>query len=233
MDAREARLIQEWLCLHGHGVVIDGIMGPATRAAIRRFQQMAGLPVTGRVSQAVMKELLKPLTRALARINPDGRSLPELVLAYAKQHLAEHPREVGGQNRGPWVRLYMDGHEGRNWPWCAGFATYVVRQAAETLQVPMPVSRAFGCDFLGKQAKERHRLVSAEDILRSRKTIEPGYLFLVRQKKDDWAHIGIIADVDEVFFSTIEGNTNDDGSHDGYEVCARTRAVTGKDFIAL
>jgi hypothetical protein len=32
---------------------------------------------------------------------------------------------------------------------------------------------------------------------------------------------------------TIEGNTNDDGSAEGYEVCARTRSYTNMDFILL
>jgi hypothetical protein len=233
MDRDEVRLIQEWLCLHGQGVVVDGILGPATKAALRRFQQGTGLPVTGQPGQAVMKELLKPLTTVLTRVRPDGMSLSELVVVYANLHLAEHPREVGGENRGPWVRLYMDGHEGRQWPWCAGFATYIVRQACETLQVPMPVARTFSCDFLGRQAKEAGRLVSPEDVLKKRKIVGPGYLFLVRQKKNDWGHVGIVTHTHELVFSSREGNTNDDGSHEGYEVCARTRAITGKDFVAI
>ena len=33
--------------------------------------------------------------------------------------------------------------------------------------------------------------------------------------------------------STIEGNTNDTGSREGVEVCARTRSYAGKDFIIV
>jgi hypothetical protein len=32
-------------------------------------------------------------------------------------------------------------------------------------------------------------------------------------------------------YSTVEGNTNDEGSADGYEVCQRMRSLTKKDFI--
>ncbi|MGH8565940.1 MAG: hypothetical protein ACREXW_18380 [Gammaproteobacteria bacterium] len=32
---------------------------------------------------------------------------------------------------------------------------------------------------------------------------------------------------------TIEGNTNDDGSREGYEVCARTRDYNEMDFIKI
>jgi peptidoglycan hydrolase-like protein with peptidoglycan-binding domain len=34
-------------------------------------------------------------------------------------------------------------------------------------------------------------------------------------------------------FRTIEGNTNDDGVREGYEVCARTRNYKKRDFVAL
>ncbi len=34
-------------------------------------------------------------------------------------------------------------------------------------------------------------------------------------------------------FHTIEGNTNDDGSRNGYEVCARRRGYGKKDFVLL
>jgi hypothetical protein len=32
---------------------------------------------------------------------------------------------------------------------------------------------------------------------------------------------------------TIEGNTNDSGEREGFEVCARTRSYAGKDFVRL
>jgi len=32
-------------------------------------------------------------------------------------------------------------------------------------------------------------------------------------------------------FQTIEGNTNDDGSREGYEGCQRVRGYASKDFI--
>ena len=44
-----------------------------------------------------------------------------------------NPREIGGQNMGPWVRLYMDGREGAEFPWCAGFVCFVLAQACEAM----------------------------------------------------------------------------------------------------
>jgi hypothetical protein len=47
-----------------------------------------------------IKEALKP-------IDPSNRTARQLVVAYARQHLKQNPVEVGGENKGPWVRLYM------------------------------------------------------------------------------------------------------------------------------
>jgi hypothetical protein len=107
---------------HDFLVVVDGIFGPATELAVRRFQAGAGLPPSGVVDRPTSAKLLAPMERALAPIDPAPRGFGRCTVAYARQHLEEHPREVGGQNRGPWVRLYMGGNEGTAWPWCAGFA---------------------------------------------------------------------------------------------------------------
>jgi len=52
------------------------------------------------------------MTKALEEISPNKKGLGQMVVAYAEQYLEQHPREVGGQNKGPWVRLYMEGNEG-------------------------------------------------------------------------------------------------------------------------
>src|SRR5207253_1940102 len=114
------RRVQEWLSLHGFHVKIDGEFGPATQAAVRQFQSNQGLSPSGEVDAGTFEQLIAPMKVALAPIEPAGRSLGELTIAYAQQHLTQHPREIGGQNRGPWVRFYMNGHDGEEWAWCAG-----------------------------------------------------------------------------------------------------------------
>lgn len=49
----------------------------------------------------------------------------------------------------------------------------------------------------------------------------------------DWTHTGFVTMFNKDFFDTIEGNTNDDGNREGYEVCARTRGYKNEDFIKL
>jgi hypothetical protein len=161
---------------------------------------------------------------------PPGATLGRMTVAYARQHLAQRPREVGGENRGPWVRLYMDGNEGADWLWCSGFATFVQRQAAATLGVPVPVARTFSCDDLAHGAKRATCFVAGcPDSHR----ITPGSLFLVQKTASDWQHVGIVTSAERDAFHTIEGNTNDDGAREGYEVCERVRSYERKDFILV
>jgi len=109
---KKVRLIQEWLCLHGYQIVIDGDFGDATDTAVRQFQKEKKLKVDGIVEGKTFDKLVLPMTKALEEISPNKKGLGQMVVAYAEQYLEQHPREVGGQNKGPWVRLYMEGNEG-------------------------------------------------------------------------------------------------------------------------
>jgi hypothetical protein len=153
-----------------------------------------------------------------------------MVVAYAEQHLSQKPREIGGQNGGPWVRLYMDGNEGSAWPWCAGFASFILKQACSTLQIQVPIQPSFSCDLLAASARDKNCFL-AESKIADKKQIAPGSLFLVRRTSADWEHTGIVLSAEKGLFYTIEGNTNDEGSREGYEVCRRFRGYKNKDFI--
>lgn len=223
--------LQEWLSLRGYGLVIDGIFGPITVEVVARFQEDASLPITGRVDDATFARLTEPMTEVLRQRHIASKSLHSATLTYADAHLAQQPREVGGQNCGPWVRLYMGGNNGIAWAWCAGFVTFLMNQAAESLQIDLPLAGSFSCDTLAAQAKVAGCFVTEKEA--RYRQIPPGSLFLVRRTDTDWTHVGIVTAAHELHFETIEGNTNDDGDHEGYEVCARSRGYIGKDFIVL
>jgi peptidoglycan hydrolase-like protein with peptidoglycan-binding domain len=229
---RQARLVQEWLSLQGFKVSVDGQFGPATEVAVRAFQKARGLQTGGVVNGTTFAALVAPMVAALAPINPGSRSLGALTLAYAKQHLAQSPREVGGENMGPWVRLYMKGNEGAEWAWCAGFVGYVLRQAAKTLGVSVPLPYTFSCDSLAAAAKEAGIFLDGRSGV-SPSQLSPGSLFLVRRTPLDWVHTGLVLSISPAAFETIEGNTNDSGDREGYEVCRRTRGYDGKDFVVI
>src|SRR5262245_66632252 len=115
----------------------------------------------------------------LAPIPGRGRSLGDVVVAYAQQHLAQHPLEIGGQNKGPWVRLYMDGNEGTPWAWCAGFACFCLKQACGSAGQPMPIARSFPCDSLAASGRSKGRFANQS-------TATPRSVLLVADRTTDW-----------------------------------------------
>lgn len=234
--SRGARLVQELLRLHGINVVIDGDLGPATEAGLVKFCSAKGIDHFDKVvTQQLMDELAQPLLRA-AQPSAVAGTLGDTVAAAARKHLSQHPVEIGGPNRGPWVRFYMSGSEGEDYPWCAGFVSYVVKQASLAHGVPSPINRTFSCDSIGHEAKSKpgrfvKRISPAE--------APAGSVFLVPHNvnKNDWVHTGIIVQSETPgagkVFCTIERNTNDEGSREGFEVCERYRPCSKVDVVLI
>src|SRR5688572_15478801 len=111
----DVRRVQEWLNLHGYGLGIDGDFGRVTEDGVRRFQKANHIKHTGKVNQRTFSALVAPMSAVLQKPVRKPKSLGIAMLTYAKSHLAQNPREVGGPNRGPWVRLYTGGNEGEQW----------------------------------------------------------------------------------------------------------------------
>lgn len=224
----ENRLVQEWLCINGVNTKIDGDFGPATEAAVKTFQAKKGLPVSGKVTPDTFKALVTPMLNVMA-LTASNQSFRNNLVSYAKAYLKEHPVEAGGQNMGPWVRYFMDGRQGEDFPWCAGFVTYVMRQVANDKGEACPVERTYSCDVLGYTARKAGTLVRGNSGNLSK--VKAGDIFLVRKTPSDWTHTGFVIEANPEHVVTIEGNTNDEGSREGYEVCKRIRAYAGLDFI--
>ena len=236
---QKVTLIQEWLCLNGEAVLVDGTFGPATDCAIRRFQKYRHIRRDGVVGPITFAALIRPMTialRPLAAKGAEKHPLGGLVCLYAYRHWKSQPREVGGQNKGPWVRLYMDGRQGPEWPWCAGFVCFLLRQACKTLGADLPLTPSVSCDALAAGARERGLFLAGAPGLDPGR-ITPGCLFLNRGAGDGWNHTGIVLGCrttrGAVVLETMEGNTNDDGSREGYDVCHRWRDALNKDFIVV
>ena len=232
---KAVRRTQEWLCLNGHAVAVDGAFGPATEAAVQTFCEAQDLTFEGKVDQTIFDRLSEPMQRPLEKPEDLPDEFGAVVVDIARRHLQEHPREVGGQNRGPWVRLYMNGREGSEWPWCAGFVSFVIRQACVELNRPVPFPATYSCDILAHYGRERELFVGERDVnpLNAADRLPPGTVFLNRRVSSDWTHAGFVVEARDETFATIEGNTNDEGSREGYEVCARTRGYGKKDFVRL
>lgn len=151
----KARRVQEWLTFHNFRTAVDDDFGDATKRTVKKFQSARGLDSTGVVDEATWSHLVAPMLRAFARPEMDApTSLSDAVLRIARQHLREHPVEISGQNKGPWVRAYMNGNEGDAWPWCAGFVTFVMKQAAKVNGIAMPIGGSFLVTYLRPRRKQ-------------------------------------------------------------------------------
>lgn len=171
------------------------------------------------------------MLRVLRRHEDAGNDVPTATIAYGQAHLAVHPIEIGGQNRGLWVRLYTGGKEEDAWAWCSGFVSFLMHQGAETLGQDPPIMGSVSCDSVVAQGRQKGRFLAERDAQKS--GVPAGSIFLVRRTASDWTHDGLVVQAHGDTFDTIEGNINDDGSREGFEVCARSRNYVGKDFVLL
>ena len=230
--------IQEWLNFHHCRTGIDADFGPATKACVADFQKKNSMPVPAEVDETTWSALVLPMAEALlAPDNISEMNAAEAVLAVANQHVKPNPVEIGGANRGPWVRLYCEGHDGAQWAWCAGFVTLIMHQAYFYRGQKAPIKGSVSCDSLAAQAKDAGLFVPESDITSGRvnwETLGECGVFLRRRTSTDWTHTGVAHDgigpADELVFSTIEGNTNDEGSREGFEACRRKRSVKKSDY---
>lgn len=233
-----AKRVQEWCSFHGFPTRIDRDFGSGTADALRAFQASRGLPVTGVADAASWAALTAPMLHAIATPAPGPAGLHAMVLSVARQHLAQKPIEIGGDNRGPWVRLYMEGREGSDQLWCAGFVCFVLDQAARALGKRMPIPRQVGVDALVSDAKGGGRFLNGADLATPAartSRLPAGSLFVIRHRSNanDWIHTGFVIEAREGSFLTIEGNTNRDGGANGFEVTSRSRGYAMADFVLI
>ncbi|NRB11371.1 MAG: CHAP domain-containing protein [Rickettsiaceae bacterium] len=154
----------------------------------------------------------------------------------ANVHHSQHPIEIGGNDMGPWVRTYMSGQEGAGESWCAGFASFIMLQAATILGVTTPIATSVSCTNLAHEAQSKECFLAGADIINNKSydKIKLGSLILFKEG-NGWHHTGIVIDVNnDGTLSTIEGNTNGNGSNDGYEVYKHVREISiDTDFAIM
>ncbi len=236
-ERKSVRRVQEWLNIHGFVTPIDGGFGDSTAEQLAKFQRDRSREPSGELDEETWALLTAPMRRALASIDHGGSSsLEEAVVRTAMQHINEAPVEVGGNNGGPWVRLYMKGAEGSDQKWCAGFVCFAVAQAARDLNVKVPFKRQVGVDQLVKDAQADDRFIAEDDVqdaISRRSKLRPGYIFVVRKSSDDWIHAGLVLGLKDQTFDTLEGNTGGDGGTDGANARESNRSYRDKDFLRL
>lgn len=95
-------------------------------------------------------------------------------------------------------------------PWCAAFVYWCVNEAAKEMNVENPIAKTGGVlDQWGKSKK-----------LRITGKPRKGDIFIMDFGKGK-GHTGFVSGVVGDKINTIEGNSNDEGSREGYEVCRK------------
>lgn len=132
-----------------------------------------------------------------------------LSVAITQLDKQEVPR---GSNWGPDVKGYLNS-VGINFPasWCMAFVYWSFNQAAKQLAITNPLVKTGG--VLAHFNKAVSKRVTTPQV---------GDIFIMDMGKG-LGHTGIIERIEGDLLYTIEGNTNDTGSREGYEVCRRTR----------
>lgn len=128
-------------------------------------------------------------------------------------------------NAGPAVEKYLKSVGlGKGYAWCMAFVYWCVKEACTELVLPNPLTKTGGV----------LAMYNAEPDLRVTDP-QPGDIFIMDFGKG-LGHAGIVvAKLPNGKLHTIEGNTNDDGSREGYEVAQRyDRKVSQmKGFLRL
>lgn len=241
---RSVKRVQEWINHWGIKIACDGDFGPATLAAVKRVQASVGVPPDQRdgvVTLDLWNELVAPLRRATAIDVDPHDSFGQAVMRFARRFLAERPREIGGNNRGPWQRHFSRGREGQ--PWCQDFASTPWLLTAYYRKLPLAFALIPEPDMLGdneppssyvpwvvESARRAGKLVETED---AKQPIPIGSMFFRRGMVEGrWSHdhVGLVAADHGDVIETIEGNTSAGGSVDGDGVMAGLRKRATCDY---
>ncbi len=138
-----------------------------------------------------------------------------IEIAYSQLGKEEIPR---GSNWGPDVKKYLNS-VGLDFPasWCMAFVYWCVMETCKELVIKNPMVRTGGVLRQWREIEPKYRIPLEWEP-------KEGDIF-IQDYGHGLGHTGIIERVEGDILHTIEGNTNDTGSREGYEVCRRQRNV--------
>ncbi|MFC5871376.1 CHAP domain-containing protein [Chryseobacterium arachidis] len=152
-------------------------------------------------------------------INMDSLSATALQVAITQIGQEEKPH---GSNWGIPVKNYL-ASVGINFPasWCMAFVYWCFNEASKQNKITNTAIKTGGVLYAWNNAPKE------------KKSLKPsvGSVFIMDFGKG-LGHTGFVEKFDAQYIYTVEGNTNDNGSREGIEVCRRKRALTSiKGYI--
>lgn len=217
----EVERLQMLLNERGYHVAVDGIFGRGTMNALRAFQaqnlDQHGQPLVadGKAGPLTWWSLMHP--KPSAQINPvvsflgmppvsaGGSSIGRSALRAAIGECRNGAGEIGGNNRGKWVRQYLAPAgiaEGN--PWCASFVSWCYLQSCGGKKSKMPFQYNPGARSLMRSLdKNGWTHPPGSDYA----PVPGDLVFWWRVKSTGWqGHVGLVHQLSGGMLYTIEGN---------------------------
>jgi len=147
-----------------------------------------------------------------------------LEVAITQLGVEEKPK---GSNGGPEVNMYLRSVGlGAGFAWCMAFVYWCVNKAAQELEIKNPLVKTAGVMM-------QYNTTTLRKLSNRGNAVKPGDIFIM-QFGHGTGHTGFVEKIEKGIVTTIEGNTNDDGSREGYEVARRERPLSSiKSFIQI
>lgn len=156
-------------------------------------------------------------------------SLAELTITLALKEVGQH--EEGKANWGPKVKEYLAAAD-IDVPsaWCAAFCNWSAEHAAKSLGVKSPLEQVPLQGYVQSYVdfgKQHGWVVPRAEAKRG------DLICMWHQSLNRYGHIGLVTGwtADKKQITTVEGNSNNDGSRDGYEVVTHERTPTTNILI--
>jgi hypothetical protein len=201
---------------------LDGDFGDKTFQAVKLFQSRFSDTnqnplkvdgVIGAVSWAVLFGINSVPTSGTTQ-----NALFKKVLEIASQEVGIMETPIGS-NAGVRVEEYLASVDlGKGFAWCVAFLYFCFEKASQDLGVANPLVKTAG--VLDLWARAKCKKIKTPDFVNNPSLIKPGYIFII-STGGGFGHAGIVESVEGSFITTIEGNSNDDGSREGTGVFRR------------
>ncbi|WP_333600268.1 CHAP domain-containing protein [Flavobacterium sp.] len=220
-DKAIVKAIQRQLNLKNCGpLTVDGDFGEITKSAVKLFQTRhtdasgQALKADGVVGALTWYQLFEStLTLETAPNSLLGKALE---IAATQIGVLENPLY---SNRGTEVDQYLKraglDPEGQHYSWCAAFVYWCFDEAAKALAITNPLYKTAG--VLNHWNHSTAQKLSPAQAKADSSLIKPGAIFIIDHGSGQ-GHTGIVEKVEGGNLTTIEGNTNQQKSSNGYGV---------------
>jgi uncharacterized membrane protein YeaQ/YmgE (transglycosylase-associated protein family) len=116
-------------------------------------------------------------------------------------------------------------------PWCQAFMYRCVAEAAAALNLPIPIVKSGSVLDCWNRTTGNRKVFKIEALSRP-ELVTPGMQFILKLGATT-GHTGMVVRVDGHKYCTIEGNSNNDGSREGFAVVTHVRDMNDANLLGF